>query len=616
MTEAKLPPTRTPRWVLGLAACCALFSVLPNLVGTLLAPEGTVFLGYPYATDDHMVYAAWMKQAQEGRFLLDNRFTTDAQPGLTVHLLFWALGLLSNLFGIVGTTAMAKAGFSFLFVVLAFKLVARVTEDAFAQKASLGLACFGGGIGYLVWHQWGEAIVKPSALAGLFQGRLPVDVWQPEIAMAPSMLTNALFMASMCLILGVILAVLNAQHSWKSVPLGAALTLLLMNVHSYDVLLLVGVAIGFILLMALAKQMTGAWLMRGAAIFAGALPSALWFVHVLRNDAVFQSRAATETFSPHIHQTLFGLLPLIVLACFSGSTKRFAWPLAAFSGGMLVLGYAIAPSQGYWLSPVLFGVVFVAGLGLLTQLKPRNPAEAWMAAWAMLGLALPFFPALFQRKLAMGLAVPWAILAGIGLAALLAQQEASKRRLFVGAAALFACASAPLWLLREIGFIQNNVSRTTVHQLFLSPDEQAIIAKLASERPTVPRVVALPGVPSAAVDAQGNPLPDQFVAPLITDLNPILSGLAGAYTFAGHWSETPFYSAEQNGMPPRRNQASLLYTPRMDDAQRLAWLEQNGITHLVAPTPGALPAELGIPDLRSLGEVEFEGKQWTLIRVR
>src|SRR5262249_20318396 len=105
-----------------LALVAAIIAALPFLLNWLLKQQGNTYLGVQYNLDDHMVYAAWMRQAMDGRFLFDNRFTTDPQPGLTIHLYFLALGWVAKIFGIVFTMALARIGLSVGFVYLAYRL--------------------------------------------------------------------------------------------------------------------------------------------------------------------------------------------------------------------------------------------------------------------------------------------------------------------------------------------------------------------------------------------------------------------------------------------------------------------------------------------------------------
>jgi len=301
------------RFTFIFAVALAAVALVPTFVALLTAPAGSLYLGVQYNTDDHMVYAAWMRQAMEGRFFFDNRFTTDSQPGLTIHLYFFALGLIAKGIGIIAASTLARVGFSFLFVVLVGRLLERLDPPVFLGKIALALIATGGGFGFLWWRNYGVAMKEGAIASGLTHGLLPIDVWQPEAFAFPSMLTNGLFMASLCLILWVLLAVAGCRDSWRGVAGGAAGFALLMNIHSYDVLLLALVLVGFLVCALATKQASWRWIGRVAVIGAGAIPPALWFTHVLANDPVFQARAATETFSPNFRQVVIGLLPLIGL---------------------------------------------------------------------------------------------------------------------------------------------------------------------------------------------------------------------------------------------------------------------------------------------------------------
>src|SRR4051812_26682055 len=79
------------KFVYILAALAAGFAALPTTIIWLATSPGSSYLGIQYNLDDHMVYAAWMRQAMDGHILFDNRFATDPQPRLTVHLYFLVL---------------------------------------------------------------------------------------------------------------------------------------------------------------------------------------------------------------------------------------------------------------------------------------------------------------------------------------------------------------------------------------------------------------------------------------------------------------------------------------------------------------------------------------------
>lgn len=587
-------------------------AALPLLYGYFAKPTGATYLGEPFATDDTMVYAAWMRQAMDGKLLFDNRFAVDPQPGLTLHLYFLVLGWLAKLIGIPLAQAAARVGFAGLFVLLAHRLIGKVVDDPYTQKLSLAVTTFGGGLGFLVWHTFGVAIVKPSPIAPLLLGRLPTDVWQTEAFVFPSMLVNGLFMVSLCLIVGIFLCVLDAKESWKPAPVGAMCFLLLMNIHSYDVLLVALVLVAFLGASIFAKRATLSWVLRTVTMGLGAVPPALWFLHVLKNDPVFQARAATETYAPNFRLIVFGLLLLIAVGSLAllGKGAQLRHKIGVGVAGLiLVVAFAVAEGhkEGYWLSPASWVLAFAIACGLAACLSDDSDGKNLVICWAFVGLVAPYFPALFQRKLSMGISAPWAILAGIGFTAILASRERGVRNLVAIFGLALLSGTSVQWFFRETSLIRGNVSNTTVHPVHVSENVGAILARLA-QNPSERRVVlAMPGIASPTAD------PDRFNSPYLPDLNPIASGFSGAYSYAGHWSETPDYGK-------RRNEATAFFL-RANDDERRAFLQEKGIGYIVAPVPEAFPEisqmNDGVPlaDVRTLGKVLVDGSQFRLIEV-
>lgn len=623
------------RYVWFLAAFAALLSLIPFLASFRSAPLGTSYLGFEYNTDDHMVYAAWMRQAMDGHFFFDNRFAIDPQPGLTVHLYFFVLGLLAKLLGIVVAATVARVGFSVLFVFLLHNLVKRFSPNVYVTKLAMTLAVFGGGIGFLVWHNFGVQIVKDSIGASVLKpltgGGLPVDVWQPESFVFPSMLTNSLFMVSLCLILVTFRCVLDARESWKPVLPGALAFGLLMNIHSYDVLLVALVLVGFLVMTAMRKQATGAWIARAAVIGAGAVPAALWFVHVLQKDPVFQMRADTPTYAANfrpVFVTFFLLIALALAGWALRTSKDDPQVRNRRMGGAGLMGVLFLALYGlatrpydagaeYFLTLGGWALVFALSLGALALLSDEEPAWNLFAAWAVIGMTAPYFPALFQRKLAMGLSIPWAVLAAFGFAVATKKLGRSERNLATVLVLIILSGSSIMWLSRELSLLKYNVSNTTVHAPFLNADGQRIVNYLNEHSAGRTVVVAMPGIPDPLIDpGSGQPIPDEYSTPTMPDLNPIVSGFTGVYTYAGHWSETPQYKER------RRNLATSIFLAATSDADRQARIKETQANYLIAPVPGAFAAlkdpETGLSvlaDLTSLGEVVVDGSKFKLIRL-
>lgn len=584
----------------------------PSIYGLLVAPKGASYLGYPYNPDDHMVYAAWIHQAAQGHFFFDNRFTTDPQPGLTVHLYFWLLGQIARVTGIPLAAALGRLVASALFVPLLYQVVRRVTTSVFSTRLAISLAILGGGIGFLVWQNFGVAIDNPSPLAPLLGGKLPIDVWQPEAFVFPSMLTNGLFMASLCLILFVFRSFLDAKEGWRPVLGGAVALGVLMNIHSYDVLMIAFVMVGFLVTQLVARDVDRGWLARAAVIATGAVIPALWFVYVLRHDAVFQARAATLTYSPDFRQVFFGYALMMILAIpglWVGATER----RQRLGVGLLILLIAalyagsFSYTEGYLLNAPLWALVAVGGLVALGLMARENPAFNLILSWAVMGLVAIYFPALFQRKLAMGLAAPWAILAAMGFARFLRDRDRNARNLATILVLLVLSASSIRWFFREKAYIDEGVPNSTVHPIFLGRDEREILRQLEDDPRSRIVAIAMPGLASQYLDQDRRPIPDRFGPPAMPDLNPIVSGLAGAYTYAGHWSETPDYGR-------RRAQLSAIYDARTPPEERSRLIEEIKPDYIIQPDPKTFGFE--IADLTPYGEVIYPGTRFELIRVK
>lgn len=596
----------------------AFLCVLPYIYATLVAPRGAAFVGSTYNLDDHMVYAAWMRQAMDGAFLFDNRFTIDPQGGMTIHLYFLLLGWVAKVVGIPLAVTLAKGALAFAFVQLLGRLALRLTPNVFQAKLAVAVAVFGGGIGFAVWHSYGIAIVRttPPVITNLLGGHLPVDVWQPEALAFPSLLTNSLFAVSLCLILGILFCVVAARDGWHTVPYGAAGMFVLMNIHSYDVAIVGLAMVGLLAMTLAAREFTVSWLLRCLSIVAGAIPPALYFAVVYSSDPVFAARANVQTLAPTFNQLFFGISLLVVCAVFgqltapNRTTRQVlgSWLLAVFLASLVML--SANATDAYWMGWGGWLASLVVAIAILVLLAGRNPMENLLWSWAVIGLIAPYIPLPFQRKLAMGIAIPWAILGAIQLGRQLLKFKQGERVLVAMLALMLLSWTSIRWLERDTFVeIKGNVSNTTMHQVFLHRDVREIIDILNKERKGRTVVLAMPGIsePHAAD-------PDRFNTPYLPDLNPVLSGLAGVYTVAGHWGETPNYAN-------RRRQATLFFLSGVGDEERLRFIQEHKVDYFVLPNQLAFPeVELyltgrEIVDLTHLGQVVYPGDRFMLVRV-
>lgn len=588
----------------------ALFAILPEIV-LLAIQSGSWYLGKQTNIDDHMVYAAWMRQGAEGHFLFDNRFTAAPQPGLTIHVYFLVLGWISAVFGYAFTEAIARAAFGALFVWLLAKLVRRLTPCFYTFKLAISTTVIGGGIGFMLWHTFGKEIVRPEFTWAkpLTLGWLPVDVWQPEVFVFPSLLTSSLFMVSLCLILTIFLSVLSAKDSWKRVPLGFLGMALLMNIHSYDVLTVTLVLVTFLVAQVASKQVDMKWVGRVVVIGCGAILPALWFLYVLKNDPVFQARAATLTYSSGFRQVFFGLFGLIAFGIaglfVEGKKEKRNLVGAGILIGVLGTLFALAEGEGekYWMSWGAWAVAVGAVFASVCFLAGKNPTRNLVVSWAAVSLVAPYIPQLFQRKLLMGAEIPWALLTALGIAAMVINADRNKRNLVTVLVLSLLGGSSIRWFQRELQLGVNDVSNTTTHSVNQPNDLREIVDYLLKNKGAHTVVMAMPGVPTPPPAGQY----DNFGKPYITDLNPFLSGLAGVYTYAGHWSETPDYSK-------RRGECTSFFLNRGVATAKAEFLAESKIEYLIAPKPEIFQM-VPLIDASAYGEVVVRGKLFDLIKV-
>jgi hypothetical protein len=614
-----------------LAICAGALAAIPDLRNFFIArPVGSSYLGIQYNLDDHMVYAAWMRQAMSGHLMFDNRFTTDSQPGLTVHLYFLVLGWIAKVLGIALAMSLARVALSVAFVFLLYRLVRRICPDVYTTKLAMSLSVIGGGIGFLVWNNFGQAInpaITPS-MNSLMLGLMPTDVWQPEGYVFPSMLTNGLFMMSLCLIVSAFLSFLSAKESWRWTLQGCLAMFLLMNIHSYDVLIIALTMVGVLATSLIQREFTAKWLGRCLVIAAGALPSTLWFVYVLQRDVVFQARAATPTYAANFRQVIFGYFGLMILGLValaishydSESPRKIRRYGGAATASLLFVVVFVAAGKAvgntYFLTADAWIGCVVAAIVALVMVSDKNPAWNLVASWALLGTIAPYFPALFQRKLSMGLAVPWAILAALAVGFLTRKLDRGARNLSLVLAICLLGASSIRWIAREFELANLDVSNTTVHPVYLGIDATQILAQLNQFGNQRTVVVAMPGIPFPDPDSPDPKNPIGYREPFLPDLNPILSGMTGVYTYAGHWSETPDYNV-------RRGEEMRFFLKGETDEERRAFLAKIHADYIVAPVAKAFPA-LSLEDVSKFGTVIYppsgqaghdSGGQFSLVRV-
>lgn len=497
------------RWCLGAAALVMALTCLPYLWLWRMTPPGHTFPGFLVSLADQCVYMAWMKEAAEGHFFLRSLWTNAPQQGLNVHLLFWLLGIVARVTAlplpIVYHGARLLLGGAVL--VLFYRLTAFFTAEVSARRTALGLAAFSAGFGWL-------------SAAPYLQG--PVDTWQTEAITWQALYSNALFCAGLALILAVVGSLVAAERTGQrrwAVTAGLA-GALLANIHSYDVFTVVAVWGIYLITRALTERRLPLRSLGDSAVAALiALPAVAYQLYVYTHEPVFRQRAAL-TLTP------------------SGEWWK------------LVLGYGL-------LVPLAVG-------GAWALLGKRRVGESrayrWLpVVWAVVGFLVPYLPFSFQRKLGMGLHLPLALLAGIGLTHLAQsltrrlprRQAGNARGALVVAVIALTMPTNVLKLVREVRLaVHENWSENRVQPAYWEQSELAAMAWADQH------------------------LEDEAVIQALTVTATLIPPFAGRRVWAGHWSETP-------GFEEKLYEVVGFFATPLPPAERLRFLRERGISHLL-----------------------------------
>ena len=448
-------------WALGAAAVVTLATAVPYLVAWAWTPLGQVWMGTTHNGMDTAVHWSWIAQAREGSFFLSNLFATEPQSGRFVHLWAWGIGALSALLQVpyVAVYHASRLLFTFTTVVLVYRLAAFVAGDPRARRWATAAVCVGAGLGWIV------------GLSGAPFGS--ADLVQPEVVTFQALYTSGLFAFSLTLFLLALVSLLEAERSGSSrwaLAAGVA-ALLLVNVHTYDV---VPLAAAWVAHLIVGRARRGAFsrpALRATAIAAAvAAPGVAWTAWYFLSDPVLQARVAVATASPPPGHYAVGfglLLPLAVLGVSHESARR----------DMVLL----------------------------------------LAAWAILQLGLGYAPVPFQRKLLMGVHVPIAMLAGLGLARIGARHHG---RAVATVLLVLAALSNLFFVARDLNALS---------------ERRGDLSNFATY---VPRDVYEGFVRARA-------LPRSAVVAATPGYSPHVAAVAGRTTLPGHWGETPDYDRKR-----------------------------------------------------------------------
>ncbi|MGQ9456282.1 MAG: hypothetical protein ACUVRS_00875 [Armatimonadota bacterium] len=410
-------------WVLVCAVMAVAASSVPYIWGVLETPSGYTFLGFTHNIDDGAVYLSWMRQIADGKLTYINMFTNESVKARQFNLLFLIMGTFARVTHIqviwVYHIFRAVLGLSVVLMVWQFsKLVLRSSEE---RKWVAIFVCFSSGAGWL-FTEYGA----PSG---------PVDNWQPEAITFLSIYLNPLFLSGIVLmLLSLYFLVLAHRTNRLLYSLAAGLFMLLLgNVHTYDLLTVAVVWLGYVFVMALLERRIPCRAILNSVI-AGmfAIPSVYYQFHLYKIDEVFRARVNSPAPSPPI------------------------WSFLA--------GYGL--------------VLMLAICGVVTVIQKRDRNMILPAVWSVVGFAVPYIPVAQQRKLIMGLHIPLSMMCVYALSCGLQKVPQIVRWVIICTVLLFSVNSNFAFLARDIFLL--GCGRTVTHYVpHMTHSEMAAMRWLA-----------------------------------------------------------------------------------------------------------------------------------------
>jgi hypothetical protein len=336
-----------------------------------------------FAPGDAAVYLSYVRQVQDGAWLVDHLYTGSATvPSL--NILWLAVGLLARALPWSPLAAYQAARLLLipLLVAVMWWSARHFLRDRAARFAAVTVALFGSGLG-----AWAAPLI---GVAGTYRGHYPVppDLWVAESLPFLSAVYSPHFLAGWILLIGSLTWFAKSLESGRPRPavIAGLLALALLEFHPYHAFTLFAVA--------------------GAGALALAATGRRWWL----------SARAT------------GLLVLPSLPAVA-----YHWWLtrpAQNGGPVLATNLCYTPPPLHVL--IGFGaMVPLAALGAWwwrREQPGRAAGLAFLGAWIAVQASLLYAPVVFQRRLIEGIAWPLALLSGLALAALWRSLRRHKNR--------------------------------------------------------------------------------------------------------------------------------------------------------------------------------------------
>ena len=356
------------RLVFGFSVVLALITLAPIIYGFLITPPGQIFSGMHFVSaDDWFVYYSFINQAKAGKIFFNDLYASI--PHLGVLRPEWlAVGFFAKIFNLSALASfqlvriiLIPALFFIIYLFLAY-FFSKVSQRIFA----LFFLSFVSGLGVFFIHR---LLLFPQNYYDFF--RWPMDLWVPDVNLFYSFYTSPHFIAAtIFLVIIFFLTILFSEKRRYRYSVFAGLAgLFLFSFHPFQVLkVYVIMALFFLALMIIKKKIDWPFIFYFLIFFVLSFPSALYYLWLLKYDWLTLLRA-----SQNINPTTPLDLTLVSL------------------GGLFVGS----------VSAVYF---------LIKEKKWPENKYLFLMVWAVAQLILLYASVSYQRRLGLGLQLPFALL--------------------------------------------------------------------------------------------------------------------------------------------------------------------------------------------------------------
>ncbi len=396
-------------WVVVVAACVVALASLPYIVVYLLTPSDLRFLGVLINPLDGDSYLAKMQIGAQGGWLFHLPYTAQEHPGALLFLFHILLGHIAAWMRLpiplMYHLVRILAGFAVLLA--AYGLVTRVTQDLTERRIAFLFVALSSGLGWL---------------AVMFNHLDTSDLVIPESNTFYSLQINPHFPLAMALMIGMFVGVAGngavPSRVWRTVALAIA-SLSLVVVQPFA-LVPVYATLGVYVILRWWREGHIAWPPVWTVVITGAvtLPLAGYTFWITQADPVLRGWTAQN----------------------------------------------VTPSPPVWEYILGYGLILVLAMpGAVWAARRRSDVDLMLLAWVGVTALLLYAPFALQRRFSLGLHVPLAVLAAMGLC-----RVAKGRKRVTGTALAVTLPTTALVILLALGGGLGHNSK-----LLVSADEAA-----------------------------------------------------------------------------------------------------------------------------------------------